>query len=303
MDEYVTNDEGRSAEAGKPAAGMAAAAEVRNAAAAGSARRPGRFKAYARFLAAAFAANAKSALEYRVNFLVQFFGMVLNNAAFAAFWAVLIGRTGSVGGYGFSDVMFIWALVSSSFGLAHVLAGNVRSIGRIVMEGGLDVYLLQPKDAFVNLLASRTIVSAWGDLAYGFIVLALLPGTDLGRVLLFCALMVPGAVIFAATFAAAESLTFFLGNAQAVSSALAEFMLSFSLYPEGVFGKNLRWLFYSIIPSGFVAFVPLRIYRALDWAVVPALWAIAALYAVLSKALFNAGLQHYESGNRMDARV
>ena len=114
------------------------------------------------------------------------------------------------------------------------------------------------------------------------IVLALLPGTDFGRVLLFCGLMVPGAVIFAATFAAAESLTFFLGNAQAVSSALAEFMLSFSLYPEGVFGKNLRWLFYSIIPSGFVAFVPLRIYRALDWALVPALWAIAALYAALA---------------------
>lgn len=298
MGEYVTNGQGRSAEAGE-----SAAAELRDASAAGDARRSGRIKAYARFFAAAFAANAKSALEYRVNFLVQFFGMVLNNAAFAAFWAVLIGRTGSVGGYGFSDVMFIWALVSSSFGLAHVLAGNVRSIGRIVMEGGLDVYLLQPKDAFVNLLASRTVVSAWGDLAYGFIVLALLPGTDFGRVLLFCALMAPGAVIFAATFAAAESLTFFLGNAQAVSSALAEFMLSFSLYPEGVFGKNLRWLFYSIIPSGFVAFVPLRIYRAMDWAVVPALWAIAAIYAALSKALFNAGLKRYESGNRMDARV
>jgi ABC-2 type transport system permease protein len=263
----------------------------------------GRLRAYARFLGLAFAVNVKSVLEYRVNFLVQFFGMMLNNAAFAAFWAVLIGRTGAVGGYDFNDVMFVWGLVSTSFGLAHVLAGNVRMLGKIVMEGGLDVYLLQPKDVMVNLLASRTVVSAWGDFAYGFIVLALLPGGDAARLALFCALALPGALIFAATFAAAESLAFFMGNAQAVASALSEFMLSFSLYPEGVFGKGYRWIMYSLVPSAFVAFVPLRIYRAMDWRFVPLLWAIALVYAALSYGLFQAGLQRYESGNRVDTRI
>ncbi|HAE22311.1 MAG TPA: hypothetical protein DCG47_08325 [Spirochaetaceae bacterium] len=266
-------------------------------------QRPGRLRAYARFLGLAFAVNVKSVLEYRVNFLVQFFGMMLNNAAFAAFWAVIIGRAGAVGGYGFTDVMFVWGLVSTSFGLAHVLAGNVRMLGKIVMEGGLDVYLLQPKDVMVNLLASRTVVSAWGDFVYGFIVLALLPGTDLARLALFCALALPGALIFAATFAAAESLAFFMGNAQAIASALSEFMLSFSLYPEGVFGKGYRWIMYSLVPSAFVAFVPLRIYRAMDWRFVPLLWAIALVYAALSYALFQAGLKRYESGNRVDTRI
>lgn len=265
--------------------------------------RKGRLRAYARFLRVAFGVNLKSALEYRVNFLVQFFGMMLNNAAFAAFWAVLIGRTGAVGGYGFSDVMFVWGLVSTSFGLAHVLAGNVRQLGKIVMEGGLDVYLSQPKDALVNLLASRTVVSAWGDFVYGFIVLALLPGTDAARVALFCALALPGAVIFAATFSAVESLAFFMGNAQALASALSEFMLSFSLYPEGVFGKGYRWVLYSLVPSAFVAFVPLRAYRAMDWSVVPILWLIACIYGAVAYGVFAAGLKRYESGNRMDARV
>ena len=125
--------------------------------------RGNRIMAYGRFLGAAMQVNFKSVMEYRINFILQFFGMMLNNAAFALFWAVLIGRAGMVGGYGFTDVMFIWALVSTSFGLAHILAGNVRMLGRIVMEGGLDVYLLQPKDVMLNLLVSRTIVSAWGD--------------------------------------------------------------------------------------------------------------------------------------------
>ncbi|TFG83092.1 MAG: hypothetical protein E4H20_06285 [Spirochaetales bacterium] len=261
------------------------------------------FRAYGRFLRAAFAVNVKSVLEYRVNFFIQFFGMMLNNAAFAAFWAVLIARAGAVGGYGFDDVMFVWGLVSTSFGLAHIVAGNVRMLGRIVMEGGLDVYLLQPKDVMVNLLASRTVVSAWGDFAYGFIVLALLPGTNAASVALFCAMAVPGAVVFAATFAAAESLAFFMGNSQAIASALSEFMLSFSLYPEGVFGRSYRWVLYSLVPSAFVAFVPLRIFRSMDWKLLPLLWLVAAAYAFLSYWLFCLGLRSYESGNRMDTRL
>ena len=267
------------------------------------ARPLGRIRAYRRFLSAAFVVNLKATLEYRVNFVLQFFGMMLNNAAFAAFWAVLIARTGDVGGYGFSDVMLVWAFVSTSFGLAHIVFGNVRQLGRIIMEGGLDVYLLQPKDVWINALASKTIVSAWGDFAYGFIVLAMATGADFERWALFAALAVPGALIFAATFAAAESLAFFMGNSSAVSSALTEFMLSFSLYPEGIYGSGMRWMLYTIVPSGFVAFMPLRAFKALDWRLVPILFLIAAVYVGLSYALFNLGLRRYESGNRMDARV
>ena len=262
-----------------------------------------RTRAYARFLGASFRANFLAVIEYRANFLLQVFGMMLNNGAFALFWGVLIDRTGGVGGYGFTDVMFVWAVVSSAFGLAHVLFGNIRNLGRIVMQGELDLYLLQPKDVFLNVLASKTIVSAWGDLAYGFIVAALLPGFGPGRLLLFCLLTATGAAIFAATFAAAESLAFFMGNSQAISGAVTEFLLSFSLYPETIFDQGMRWLFYTILPSGFIAFVPLAVYKSLDWRPAPLLVLVATLYAGLSYALFRAGLRRYESGNQMGSRV
>jgi len=266
-------------------------------------RRPGGIGAYAAFLGASFSANLKSVLEYRADFLIQVIGMMLNNGAFALFWGVLIDRTGGVGGYSFSDVMVVWALVSTSFGLAHVVAGNVRNLGRIVQRGELDVYLLQPKDAFVNVLCSRTVVSAWGDFLYGYLVLALLPGLTVERLALFSFLSISGALVFASAFSAAESLAFFLGNARSLSGALQEFLLSFSLYPETVFGKGLRWAFYTLLPSGFIAFVPLAAFKALDWRLVPALFLVALLYAAASYALFRAGLKRYESGNLMGTRI
>lgn len=267
------------------------------------AARKNRLAAYSRFLATAFAVNIKAVLEYRINFLLQFFGMMLNNAAFAAFWAILIARTGSVGGYGFSDIMFVWGLVSTAFGLAHIVFGNIRGLSRLVIEGSLDIYLLQPKDVWLNLLASRTIVSAWGDFAYGFIILALLPGINPLQWLLFIALIVPAALIFVAIFALAETLCFFMGNSTAIASAISEFLLTFSLYPEGVHAAWYRWLLYSLIPSAFIAFVPLRIFRAVDWPMVPVLWLLALGYVVVAWLVFQAGLKRYESGNRMDARI
>ncbi len=262
-----------------------------------------RVRAYGRFMAAAFSANFQAVVEYRSAFLLQVFGMMLNNGAFALFWAALIARTGDIGGYLFPDIMFVWALVSSAFGLAHVLLGNVRKLGQIIIDGELDVYLLQPKDPFLNVLASRTVVSAWGDLLYGYIVLFFLPDCCVSRFFLFTLCTLSGALIFAAVFAAGQSLSFFLGNAQALSSALSEFMLSFSLYPEAVFSPGMRWLFYSVLPTGFIAFVPLSIFKRLDWALLPALFAIAILYAAASYGLFRAGLKRYESGNRMGTRL
>jgi ABC-2 type transport system permease protein len=262
-----------------------------------------RVKAYLRFLGTSFAVNVQAVVEYRANFLVQTFGMMLNNAAFAFFWAVLIGKVGNVGGYGFADVMLIWALVSSSFGLSHAAFGNVRSIGQIVQRGELDLYLLQPKDVLLNVLASRTVVSAWGDFAYGFLVLALLPGLSPGRFALFAVLIVIGAAIFTATFAAAESLCFFLGDATGISGAVTEFMLSFSLYPESIFGRGMRWVFYTILPSAYIAYVPLAAMKALDWGLIPPLLGIACLYAAASYGFFRLGLRRYESGNQMGARI
>jgi ABC-2 type transport system permease protein len=262
-----------------------------------------RVRAYARFFGASFSANLKSVLEYRANFLIQVVGMMLNNAAFALFWGILIDRTGGIGGYSFSDVMIVWALVSTAFGLAHVVAGNVRNLGDIIQRGELDVYLLQPKDAFVNVLCSRTVVSAWGDFLYGYLVLCLMPGISAEKLALFTLLSISGALVFAAAFSAAESLAFFMGNSRSVSDALQEFLLSFSLYPETVFDSEMRWAFYTVLPSGFIAFVPLAAFKALDWKFVPILFLVAAAYMAASYALFRAGLKRYESGNQMGTRL
>lgn len=254
------------------------------------------FAAYSRL-------NLAAVMEYRTSFLVQVFGMALNNASFVFFWRIVYARVPVIAGYDFGDVMFLWALGSATFGLAHVCFGNCGSLGRIIIQGELDPYLLQPKDVYINVICSKTIVSAWGDLAYGFVLYLLVYGFQPGRFALFCGFVVLGGLMTASVRFAAETLAFYLGNASAISRLISEFMISFSIYPESIFGRGVRLIMYSIVPAGFVAFVPHRIFASLSLVHLPLLLAVNALYLLLGYTFFRVGLRRYESGNLIVTRI
>jgi len=259
-------------------------------------------KASLRLFCEVFAANLASVIEYRVSFLLQFFGMMLNNASFLVFWAVLIQQTGTIGGWGFGDVLFLWALGPSAFGLAHVLFGNLRQVGTLIVQGDLDVYLLQPKDVLFHLLISKTIPSAWGDLLYGFLLLPFLT-LDPVKMVLFVVFTITGALVFVGCFGLIQSLAFWLGNISGMAAAFTEFLLNFTLYPETVFPQEMRWVFYSLVPAGFLAFLPLHVLKTFDWVWLPVVVAVALGLVALNWVVFQRGLRRYESGNAIGARV
>ena len=119
-----------------------------------------------------FRLNLASQMEYRMSFIVQVFGMVLNNASFIVFWSVAFSTVGgSIAGYGMRDVMFIWGVASSAFGFAYILFCNVGRISQLIITGELDTYLLQPVPVLANILGASTQVSAWGDFIYGWALL------------------------------------------------------------------------------------------------------------------------------------
>lgn len=261
-----------------------------------------RLAALGRFLGTAFWVNQRAAMEYRANFLLQVFGMVLNNTAFALFWQVLLGRTGPLGGYGFAEIMLLWALVGGAFGLVQVVLGNLRQVARLVKEGDLDTYLLQPRDVLLNLAVSRSNVSGWGDVLYGYLILALL-GVDWTVWLGFTALIVSGALIMAASLSLVESLVFWIKGGEGLGTAMLELLLNFGLYPNSIFPEQLRWVFYSLVPTGFIVFIPLDLLRHFTWPAALAVGLAALAWPLLAWLVFRRGLARYASGNKVAARI
>jgi ABC-2 type transport system permease protein len=244
-----------------------------------------------------FKFNISSVMEYRVSFLIQCFGMVINNASFIFFWWILFTNISNIGGYGFKDVMLLWALSSSGFGICFVMFGNVNQITRMILNGELDTYLLQPKDPLINILCSKTIVSAWGDTLYGVVLFFLIRGFDIKGFALFLGFSVTASLLFAAVLVTAHALSFYAGNVEGLAQLATEFLISFSIYPEGIFKGSLKYVLYSIIPAGFMVYIPARVISEFNLVLLLQVLGVSIVWIIIAYSLFYRGLKKYESGN------
>lgn len=251
-----------------------------------------------------FRFNLASILEYRASFFLSAATMFFNNATFLFFWGVLFDRMGgSIGGYDFRDLMFIWAASSAAFGLSNIVFGNLTNINETVVRGELDTYLLQPRNVLLSLLMSRMSFSAWGDLAYG-VVLICLSGQGFRGILAFLLAMVTGGVVLSSIICVLQSTVFFLGDASFLANMSTNLAVNFTTYPEGIFPRAVRFLLYWLIPAQFIVHVPLRIARGVHAPVwVAAQLLAAAFFAGFAMWFFHRGLKKYESGNMLMTRL
>ncbi|MFP4376347.1 MAG: ABC-2 family transporter protein [Spirochaetales bacterium] len=248
--------------------------------------------------------NLSANMSYATSFLIQVFGMVLNNGAFVIFWVILFEQIGGdIAGYEFNDVMFLWSLAATGFGLSVVVFGNGTAISRIIYNGDLDVYLLQPKPVLPNLLMSRMIVSGWGDIAYGVALFFITQPVTWSGVLLFIAFSLLMTGVLTSLRVIYHSMTFFFGNAEAFAGLASELVLSFMLYPGGIFQGPAGWLLHSLIPAALVAYIPASLFASFDLTTFLILLAADGAIVGIALLMFRRGLKRYESGNLIGTRM
>src|SRR5438067_3204441 len=92
-----------------------------------------------RFTRHYFVANLLAALEYRVSFITQVVGMILNDSMWATFWWIYFSRFQVLqGGWRIQDVLSLWCVGAVSFGLCAGVFGNVLRLAEIISQGKLD---------------------------------------------------------------------------------------------------------------------------------------------------------------------
>ena len=250
-----------------------------------------------------FIFNLKCNLQYRVSFIVQVVGMIINNSSFLFFWWIIYRNVNNINGYTFADTMILWGLASATYGFCHIFLGNTNSLSGIIVNGSLDSFLIQPKDVVINSCASRMVVSAWGDLAFGYILLFISGRFTLSGITLFTLFTIVGGLIFFSTSLAINSLSLYFGNIESTKRMVEMFFLTFATYPEGLFGKYLRLVFYTFLPVGFMVYMPVGIMDNFSLGRTLIVLTAAAIALLSSYSLFYKGLKRYESGNIMEGKI
>lgn len=254
-------------------------------------------KRAAKFVLQYFSTNLQSAMEYRGAFLSQIMFMFVNNIMLLFFWWVLFSKIESLNGWSFQHIMQLYAVASGAYAIHAILFGGSFVLSSTIAEGRLDFYLALPKPVLLHVLVSRSSAPAWGDLAFGLAIFSLTVSSSLGMVVGFVVLSFAGGLVMTSFAVIAHSLSFWLGYGARLADELTEALLTFSLYPEGIFSVVTRWVLYTLIPAGFVSYIPVRIINEFTWVHAGLLTLFVLGMTLMARFIFYRGLERYESGN------
>lgn len=250
------------------------------------------------FARALFLTNLKSALALRGAFALQVGFMILNNLTFFVFWWVLFDRVPNLRGWEIEDVQLLFGISASGFGLVAGFFGGVRHLGRTIDEGDLDPLLSQPKSTLLYAVGMRSQASGFGDLLSGILFIGVSGALTWWSAPWLILGIASSAATFLGTGIVYFSFAFWLPRAESVSRQFWDLLITFSLYPEPLFGGALRLILYTLLPAGFISYLPVSIVRE------PSFWKLSLLligavgYLWFAAWFFSRGCKRYSSGSR-----
>jgi ABC-2 type transport system permease protein len=252
----------------------------------------------ARFVAALVATNLKASLALRGTFVLQALFMMVNNLVFFTVWWIRLRRVPHLRGWRIGDVEVLFGVTAAAFGLVMAIAGGVRHLSRAIDEGELDTLLAQPKPVLPYAVGARSHASGVGDVLSGLLFLGISGHLTLASAPLALLAILASAAVLLASGIAFFSLAFWLSRTESLSRQLWELVITFALYPEPLFGGVLRLMLFTLLPAGFIGYLPARIVREPSVEAIALLLAGASVYLGAACWLFGRGLRRYASGSR-----
>lgn len=250
------------------------------------------------------AARLRGQLTYRASFVLQCVGQALGQLTELAIILVLFNRVSALGGFSVAEVVLMYALAGTAFGIADMVAGQLDELPTHIRTGTFDVLLLRPLGTLAQMMVSDLHLRKIGRIAASLAALVYaLSHNDIAwsplTVVLVVVAPISGAVIFSAVWVVANSVCFWVVDGQQLANTVTYGSNTFASYPATVYGPWLRRFFAFVIPGAFVAYYPsLALLGRPDPLGGPALlgWispVVAGVAAVVAGLVWRTAVRHY----------
>lgn len=247
--------------------------------------------------------SIQSTISLRESFLLQSFFMLLSNLIYFSFWWIYFTNFSSVKGWTLSDVACLYGLVSGSYGLFSVFFGGSRYIARMIFEGDLDMLIVKPKNILFQILGSKSVSSGWGDIVSAAVFLGISGSVTLSNLPFLIVFILTACSVITSFSIITGSLGFWIDNSHTLSKQIFEFLLTFSNYPKVIYTGAVKVFLLTIIPSGFIGFIPVEAIKLQSVNALLYILGFALLYFYCASKVFYWGLKKYSSGNKPGFRV
>jgi ABC-2 type transport system permease protein len=242
----------------------------------------------------------KARLAYRTDFLVQVGSDLLLQAVDIVFLLVLFSRVPVLGGWSFSETLFIYGFFLIPFALFNATFAALSDVGgRYVVRGELDRVLVRPLPALLQVQLELLRPQALNGVALGLVVLSVASSRlelswSVADVLLAGAGVLGAWLVYGGLYIAFASLTFWTQD-RAALFPVAYNLINFGRYPITIYPAVVRFVLTFVLPYGFLAFYPAAGLLRASFRTLGLLTPVVGLVVFMGGlALWRVGLTRYE---------
>ena len=254
------------------------------------------------FLIHAIKKNLSSSAELRTSFLMNIFGMMINNVSFVLIWVFLVQTAGNIGGWTSADIFGLQGFVALVYGLVFSIGAGLREIPRLVSSGVFDQFLLSPKSLLGRVATSSFSTAAVGDMFFGvicIIIYLIMIRAGVDQILMAIFLILFSTLAFTGVVVSVQSISFYFTDPDSVTRSIFELFFTPSLFHGGAFQGTTRFVFTFLVPSLVIGALPVEAITNISYeklilvAILSIIWFISSLW------LFKNAVKRYESSNFM----
>lgn len=238
-----------------------------------------------------------AARQYRADFLMTAFGALCYEAISLAFVGVVVHAFGTIGGWSFREVAFVYGIRSMGHALHGLGFGQLWSTDSVVRDGEFDRYLLRPVNPLLQLMTRQFQVTAVGDIFFATVLLTItaiaapITWTPVSAAYLIAAALGSG-LVEAAVMLSISALSFRLMVTSPLMTVADNVYVTFGPYPLNILPRTVAYLLTFLLPLAFAAYFPAAILLGRSGGLFVPTW-FAACSPLLGVGLFAAAVAFF----------
>lgn len=203
----------------------------------------------------------KKLMEYKVDFLLGAFGLLIAQAMQILFLGIIFSQIPVLDGWSFEEILFIYGFSLIAKSLDHLLTDNLWMVGyRIVRKGEFDKYLTRPINTLFHVISENFCVDAFGEMVSCILLLGYsIPRLNMPfhwyTIPLVLVVVVFSTLIYTSLKIMTAAIAFWTKASGHITHML--YMTNdFSKYPVTIYNKAVRTIITYVIPFAFTAYYP-----------------------------------------------
>lgn len=247
--------------------------------------------------------SIKASISKRGAFLIESALMMSNNLIFLCIWWIFFHQFNDIAGWNLNDMIILMAVGTGGYGLMQVCFGGIKSLSKIILNGDLDPFMIQPKNLLLHIAGSKSFPKGWGHLMTAATLMILGEMTSFPIIFLILIGIFCACLVFTSVSVIAYSLSFWMGSVEGISKKYCDSLFLFSFYPTNIYSGMLQVIMFTLIPAGVISYLPVELIRYFSWQRLFLLTGSSLCFFALAFFVFYSGLKKYESGNKFGMRL